>query len=165
MPYDDRQLAESLRSILEEKRVTIRTLSRDLDIPYRSMQNYLSGKNRIPATVLISILDKLGVDLHYMRYRDHMLRHSDLYDAIWDTLGDNLLTIELPSRNRYLDPQNNSDDRSKFNKKQSTATALSILISEKYDSYSRRYYGTPPSKTFRQLKETARTEDDETDAQ
>lgn len=165
MPYDDLQLARDLRSVLEEKKVSLKTLSRDLEIPYRSLQNYISGQNRIPATILILILDRLGIDLHYLRNRDHLLRHADLYDAIWESLGDNLVEIDLPSRNRHLDPQGNADDYRRFQKKQANATALAILISEKYDSFSRRNYGTSPSKTFRQLREGAMRAEDEKDPQ
>lgn len=94
MTYTDEQLVSDIKRLLKERKRSLRSLASLIGVPYRTMQNYMSGESRIPAAVLIAIVDELsGGDLRYLRHGDHLLRHADLFDAIIQVLGDELLSL------------------------------------------------------------------------
>jgi transcriptional regulator with XRE-family HTH domain len=79
---DSDRLISALKAALKARRVTMRQLSDSLHIPYRSLQNYLSGESRLPADVLLSICQEIGLEADYLAKGNFELSHFDLYDAV-----------------------------------------------------------------------------------
>jgi len=84
--FDDVSLAESLRNILKKKKVSLRQLSEALSVPYRTIQNYLAGDQKIPAVFFLRICHYIGIDPSYFIYGDFRLNQNDMYDAVYEVL-------------------------------------------------------------------------------
>ena len=66
-----------LREVMEYKGLSIKAFAELLDMPYRTLQNYLLNERDPSAEVLIKISDVLNVDLNWlMRGEGEMFRGS-----------------------------------------------------------------------------------------
>jgi bacteriophage CI repressor helix-turn-helix domain len=66
-----------LREVMEYKGLSIKAFAELLDVPYRTLQNYLLNERDPSAEVLIKISDVLNVDLNWlMRGEGEMFRGS-----------------------------------------------------------------------------------------
>lgn len=59
-------IAKRLKEVMEHKGLNIKTFAELLDIPYRTLQNYLLNERAPSAEVLIKVSDKLNVDLNWL---------------------------------------------------------------------------------------------------
>ena len=62
----DREIADRLRVALARLGMTMAELSKKSGMPYRSIQNYLSGKQNPGAEALIKIKEALGVNIDWI---------------------------------------------------------------------------------------------------
>lgn len=120
----DIALAELFRELLKLVGKSQRDLSRDIGVPYRSVQKYLSGETRIPASFLIAVCRCLDVEVDFLINGDFRPRQTTLYDAVIRALDDASL---LPSRN----------DLSNAPKRAELAGLITATIRENYDRYRR----------------------------
>ncbi|MCB1464978.1 MAG: helix-turn-helix transcriptional regulator [Nitratireductor sp.] len=72
----------------------LRQLSVAAGVPYRSLQNYMSGRTRMPADVLLKICSELRIDLDYLL--DDKIRPDkwSLWQSLLDVFGDNIEKLE-----------------------------------------------------------------------
>lgn len=145
MRYDEQSLARDLRALFEQRGKSARSVAIAIDLPYRSMQNYLAGSSKMPASVLVSILDELGSDLVELRTGRRLLGHWILQEAITRALGDELLKVSLegPLQSiRQIPPDRRSpDEQEKVDLANRVAAQLSVKISEAYDAFARENVG------------------------
>ncbi len=87
----EEKLLSGLKMILKEKNWTQRELSKRTDIPYRSIQNYLTGTTKMPATVYLKICKELGVDNQYVLHGSFQLFQPILHEAVSEVIGENLV--------------------------------------------------------------------------
>lgn len=81
----------------------MRSLSTTTGIPYRSLHNYLSGSNRMPADVYVQICRTLGVDTQYITQASFHLQAWPLFDALWAVFGDGLFDLRAyPAPPAYM---------------------------------------------------------------
>jgi transcriptional regulator with XRE-family HTH domain len=120
----DAFLAERLREVLKLTGKSQRHVSRALEVPYRSVQTYLAGETRIPATFLLAICQYLELEPDYLITGDFRPRRLDLYDAVIRGLDDMDL---LPDRAILA----NSTQRVTM------AGQITATIREAYDRYRR----------------------------
>lgn len=59
-------ISNRLREVVEYKGLSIKAFAELLDIPYRTLQNYLLNERDPSAEVLIKISDVLNVDLNWL---------------------------------------------------------------------------------------------------
>ena len=70
-------ISNRLREVMEYKGLSIKAFAELLDMPYRTLQNYLLNERDPSAEVLIKISDVLNVDLNWlMRGEGGMFRSS-----------------------------------------------------------------------------------------
>lgn len=70
-------ISNRLREVMEYKGLNIKAFAELLDVPYRTLQNYLLNERDPSAEVLIKISDMLNVDLNWlMRGEGGMFRNS-----------------------------------------------------------------------------------------
>jgi transcriptional regulator with XRE-family HTH domain len=148
--YEETDLIEDLKLLLQNRKKSLRSVSAEIGVPYRSMQNYFSGESRIPALLMVKILDYLGADIRYMRTRDDILSNADIYDAICEVLGDNIFYIDLsrPKRGEF-DLNKSEVHRAKIE----TASELAIQLSEAYDKFSQSHMTLQPMLTIKEQRE------------
>lgn len=59
-------ISNRLREVMEYKGLSIKAFAELLDMPYRTLQNYLLNERDPSAEVLIKISDALNVDLNWL---------------------------------------------------------------------------------------------------
>lgn len=127
----DDWLVVALRDALKARRVSMRHLSEALSIPYRSIQNYVSGESRIPGDVLLRICAEIGLEPQYLLTGSFEISHSDLYDAIHQVFGDLLPLIDIDGGAKIKLRESASKDRSE------ALTAAHILTRRLNEAYAR----------------------------
>ncbi|QND52786.1 helix-turn-helix transcriptional regulator [Phyllobacterium sp. 628] len=130
----DQKIRDGLKNTLSRIDWTMRDLSEATDIPYRTLQNYLSGKTKMPASTLIAICDLLRIDLKFILEGEFDVAHWPLYDALWATFGDFLLDL------KQKDDLIGLENMELHNKKREHADAYSKLIKRYYQDYRYRNF-------------------------
>ena len=97
---EDHQVIEGVRALMKKRRVTLKLLSKELEIPYRTLQNYLNGESRFPASVFISICVYLGLEPPYIISNTFEISEWDLFDAVNVALQDILPYLDLSQSNQ-----------------------------------------------------------------
>lgn len=137
--WDERVVA-GLRAAMKAGKVTMRALSERTGIPYRSLQNYMSG-TKMPAGVYVQICEELGVDNQFVLEGHFQLRYHPLWDALFTVLGDGLLKARF-------EPIPEEFDEARHRERQRRADALARLLSNAYDrerlDHLRRSHGLKP---------------------
>ncbi|EHO46626.1 helix-turn-helix domain-containing protein [Haemophilus sp. oral taxon 851] len=59
-------ISNRLREVMEYKGVNIKTLAELLNMPYRTLQNYLLNERTPSAEVLIKVRDIMNIDLNWL---------------------------------------------------------------------------------------------------
>ncbi|MFO1038123.1 MAG: helix-turn-helix transcriptional regulator [Geminicoccaceae bacterium] len=57
----DAKIIKQIQITMAVRRVTMRDLAPLVGMPYRTLQNYLQGKSRLPAAVVIKLAEALNV--------------------------------------------------------------------------------------------------------
>jgi transcriptional regulator with XRE-family HTH domain len=143
---DQTQLVAALREAMRKHRVSMRQLSDDLAIPYRSIQNYFSGESRLPADVLIAICRKVGLEVDYLAKGSFQVSHYELLDAVQSALGDVLQWLDFsPAGKMILRSAPAPDTSSQL----SVAHILAAKINEEYARFRAEWLekGTLPPIT------------------
>jgi hypothetical protein len=139
----DDWLVVALRDALKVRRVSMRHLSEKLDIPYRSIQNYVSGESRIPGDVLLRICAEIGLEPQHLLTGSFEISHSDLYDSVHHVFGDLLPLIDVDSGGRIILRETPSKDRSE---ELTVAHILTRRINEAYARYRNASFKGQSSK-------------------
>jgi len=85
---DDATLAGRLRDVLRLKGISLRDISTALDMPYRTIQNYMTGSTKIPATFVFEVCHLIDVEPNYFLYGDFKPQYTDMHSAILEALYD-----------------------------------------------------------------------------
>ncbi|WP_333825960.1 helix-turn-helix domain-containing protein [Pinisolibacter sp.] len=87
-PIDDAEIASRLRDILKLKGISLRDISDALEMPYRTVQNYMTGSSKIPATFVFGVCHILDVEPDFLLYGDFKPQYADLHSAVLEALDD-----------------------------------------------------------------------------
>lgn len=131
-PFDDAELAVRLRAALKKKGVSMRTISEHLEIPYRTVQNYISGSQKIPAIFLLKVCHLTGIEPSFFIYEDFKLNYWDMYDAVFEVM--NRLSF-LPEPQTLRDPELGITFEDHTGRKALASRITADLIS-RYDHWS-----------------------------
>lgn len=69
-------ISNRLREVMEYKGLSIKAFAELLDMPYRTLQNYLLNERDPSAEVLIKISDVLNVDLNWLMRNEGEMFYS-----------------------------------------------------------------------------------------
>lgn len=73
-------ISDRLREVMEYKGLNIKAFAELLNVPYRTLQNYLLNERDPSAEVLIKISDVLNVDLNWLMRGDGEIFRSSTYE-------------------------------------------------------------------------------------
>lgn len=160
MAYDEEALVRDLKALMKHKKRSARSISQAIGVPYRSMQNYLSGESRIPAIVLIKMLDELGATVRMLRFGDDLLSHSDMFDAVYRVFGDFLNQIDLKEigkrRAATISRLSTPEELEAHGRRGEIASELAVRLSEAYDEFSRsNRLPIGPFPTIKEIRQRA----------
>ena len=71
-------ISNRLREVMEYKGLSIKAFAELLDIPYRTLQNYLLNERDPSAEVLIKVSDVLNVDLNWLMRNEGEMFYSSI---------------------------------------------------------------------------------------
>lgn len=139
----DDWLVEALKDALKVRRVSMRHLSEKLSIPYRSVQNYLSGESRIPADVLLRVCEEIGLEVDQLVKGSFEISHADLNDAVMQVFKDVLPLLEIRAGARLAVKPEPSKDRSEA---MTIAHILTVRLNEAYARFREQSFRGGVSK-------------------
>ncbi|XYD09645.1 helix-turn-helix transcriptional regulator [Methylobacterium sp. NMS12] len=91
-------LADTLRAAMAKRSVKLTDLAQLTGVPYRSLQNYLTRKTDMPASVYLKICAQLGLDPFYVAAEKSALDYRALRGALVNALGQHLPTHEFDEK-------------------------------------------------------------------
>jgi len=126
----EERLLVGLRSAMKEKKMSLTGLSKRVEIPYRSLQNYFSGNTKMPAVVYVKICEELGIDNHYVLHGSFEFSHNAFRDALLDVIGNGLADVKLRSTSHAVFSAD-----SDLMKKQIMASELTMRLNHAYHKF------------------------------
>lgn len=144
----DDQLVEGIKRAMAEGKVSMKRLSARTGLPYRTLQNYLLGTARMPASAYVMICRELGIDNQYVLQGNFHLQFAPLWDALWDVFGDFLSAL------RHEPNTSGVDNMELHNRKQAAASKFAAAISDAYNAVrlSELQNGHSPHATIETLR-------------
>lgn len=88
MPNADDAIIDTLRALMTQQNLKMTDLAKGIDIPYRSMQNYMSKRSPMPLGVYIATCGWIGITPDYPVRGKFELAHHDLQRALLDVFGE-----------------------------------------------------------------------------
>lgn len=58
-------IIDAVRDVMDRRRLKLTDIARDIGIPYRSLQNYMSKRSMIPLDVYIKLCARIGITPDY----------------------------------------------------------------------------------------------------
>ena len=90
----DSVFGHSLQALMEERRVTGRELSAAIDVPYKTIQEWLGSKSRMPRdpNALRKLAEFFGCSVHYILFGEEdprslvgeMLEKTELHTGLYE---------------------------------------------------------------------------------
>ncbi len=117
-------------------------LAEQLQIPYRTLQNYFSLTSDMPLWVYIAICRAARIDPTYPINGSFKLNHHALQQALIDTLG-NLIPGAEADKGELRLVRNDGQEFSGADVRRFAAT-LAVLIQGRYDLVLERELSNPP---------------------
>lgn len=124
--FTDEFLAKRLRVLVDANDTTLTELATSIGVPYRTLQNQLSGNNKMPASTFAKILLRLGVPLDFVTSGRIALDLTMLGPAVDDALGALLPAVD-DDLNFVSPPE--PDTRSKMERRQHAKMVASAIRS------------------------------------
>ena len=144
--FDDDSLISQLRDIMKLQKVSIKTISDDLEIPYRTLQNQFSGSSKIPASTFLRIVNYLNIPASVITHNCFVLNDKILAQVLVDYLGSALPTITAGPDNAFvIDTQDESMLRTP-ERMIKDANFISTLLALGYGSFPIDKAMSPPKK-------------------
>ncbi|MFD2183585.1 helix-turn-helix domain-containing protein [Rhodoplanes azumiensis] len=98
----DQRVAERIRVLMKRRDVTIRELSEKSGLPYRTVQNYLTGKVSLPIAFIVKCCDVLCIEADLLLFGGLDLDSISLKGALEDVLGEEVTSLLHIDQNRKV---------------------------------------------------------------
>ncbi|WP_245282520.1 MULTISPECIES: helix-turn-helix transcriptional regulator [Hyphomicrobiales] len=124
-------IVEALRAIMARRKLKLADLAKSLDIPYRSLQNYMYKKARMPLDVYVRLCSLLGVTADYPIQGRFRLEHHDLQQAMIEVFGEEFFnSIDFDEYLRWTMTPKRERDPARIRR---TAGSFAVQIAGEYD--------------------------------
>lgn len=85
--FSDEGIAKRLRRLIEARGLSIRQVAKDIQVPYRTLQNQLLGSNKMPASTFARLLEYLQLPAAFITYGRYEPKLRPITDALKKTFG------------------------------------------------------------------------------
>lgn len=85
--FSDEGIAKRLRQLIEARGLSIRQVAKDIQVPYRTLQNQLLGSNKMPASTFARLLEYLELPAAFVTYGRYEPKLRPIADALKKTFG------------------------------------------------------------------------------
>ena len=124
-------IVDALRAVISRRKLKLIDLARSLDIPYRSLQNYMYKKARMPLDVYVKLCSQLGITADYPIQGQFKLAHHDLQDALIEVFGEEFFnSIDFDEHLRWTMTAKRERDQARIRR---TAGSFAIQVAAEYD--------------------------------
>jgi transcriptional regulator with XRE-family HTH domain len=129
-----------IKAVMKRRKITIRQISSKSDVPYRSMQNYLSNKHVMPITVLGKVCYCLDLSPDWVLFGKHKIDSNVLTDVVQEAMGQYGTTLQIDDRSSRNLVENKIEENTRHGETRGAARAFSIVISGLYDVFKESDY-------------------------
>lgn len=124
-------IVDALRVLISRRKLKLVDIAETLGIPYRSLQNYMYKKARMPLDVYIRLCGVVGVTTDYPILGRFKLSHHDLQHALIEVMGAEFFnSIDFDDHLRWTMSPKREKDYARIAR---TAGEFAALIAAQYD--------------------------------
>lgn len=127
--YDDSYLAQRIRAIMDMRGFTITEAAETIGVPYRTLQNQLSGKNKMPASTYAKLTAMLEVPTSFVVEERIRIHPRALQFALRFALMEYLPSVDDEMQVGPPDPTRTDAQYSQQSK------ALAYVVRDLYERY------------------------------
>lgn len=98
----DQRIAERIRMLMKHRKLSMRKLSDDTGLPYRTVQNYLTGKVALPVSFIVKCCDALTIEADILLFGGVDIDKFSLLHAIEDIIGKDITDALFLDENRKV---------------------------------------------------------------
>jgi transcriptional regulator with XRE-family HTH domain len=129
------EIAARTATVAKRMGLSLRALAREIDLPYRSLQNYLSGESRLPADVVVRAAKALGVETDFLFFGRVSLNAAAVRKSLEGALEDVLPRLMTTGRAVKV-----RDDDRLFDVGSEAAAALRAAVVEHLTAQMQQFY-------------------------
>jgi len=132
MPNADDPIIDTLRAIMARQKLKITDMAKEIGVPYRSLQNYMTKRSPMPLSVYIAACEWIGITPDYPLRGRFKLSHHDLQRALIEVFGEEFFnSIDFDEHLRWtIGPRREIDRRRMVG----NAGNFAQMISSEYDT-------------------------------
>lgn len=123
-------VVDTLREVIDRRKLKITNVAEEAGIPYRTLQNYLAKTSRMPLAAYFDVCRAVGVPPDYPVARRFKIDHHALQQALIDILGPTLNSIDVSEDFRLGLRSSDGPDENHIRR---VAGFLSAMINSRYD--------------------------------
>ena len=106
------EVIATLREAMDKRSVNLTDLAKLSGVPYRSLQNYFSGKTEMTASTFLHLCAHLGLDPNSVGNQKFKIEHAVLRRALINIVGDGLPSAQFTDDKSISLVQHKGDKRS-----------------------------------------------------
>lgn len=125
--YDDENLARRIRALMDEREITITEAAEATGVPYRTLQNQLGGKNKMPASTFAKLTEMLEVPISFLVDERIRINARALQLAIRDAMRDFMPSVDDEMR---VGPAETSRSDAEYEQQ---SKALAYIVRDRYE--------------------------------
>jgi len=102
MAESDSEIIDALRDLMTQQKLKMTDVAKGINIPYRSLQNYMAKRSPMPLSVYIDVCEWIGITPDYLAKGRFKLDHHALQRAIIEVFGEELFnSIDFDDHMRW----------------------------------------------------------------
>lgn len=137
MENAESDVIDALLEVFGRRGLKVTRIAEITNIPYRTLQNYLAKKNRMPLGAYLAVCQAAGIPPDYPINRRFKIAHHALQNALIDVLGPALNVIDVDEDSRMIF-QVGDHPAHEGQKLRRIAGYLAVMINGRYDLLSER---------------------------
>jgi transcriptional regulator with XRE-family HTH domain len=135
MPNADTRVATAVWGLAQKQEMTVKVLAERLQLPYRTVQNYLTGKVKIPALFIERCCDVFGVEADYLLFGRVGIDVVAVEDAIRSVLASVIARLELEGQTVTVGKESKPQlsERSQFHHDAAVVGEIAMAMQREYE--------------------------------
>lgn len=123
---------DTLREVIDRRKLKLKVIAEEAGVPYRSLQNYLSKSTRIPLATYLDVCRVIGIPPDYPIARRFKIDHHALQQALIDAIGPALNAIDVDDDSTNLGIRSSVGEHDEKHVRR-IAGFLAAMINGRYD--------------------------------
>lgn len=129
LQWTDERLAARLRILLADAGISITEAAEAIEVPYRTLQNQLAGRNRMPASTFAKLTSMLEVTPDFVATGRLRLNRTSFANALMQVLREQLPAVDK----EYVFHLPETPDARTEAQRLQDARALTFMVLDRYE--------------------------------